>query len=377
MSLQKNRYIICPDKILKLNSKKKLSINDKSKIFSSIYDCLKYFGLSNHVKLINSLKSRENLKELILENLPILNEKDDTDYLFNNEFKLKLYIEEYYKKGGFNKIYIVEKNNSKKLILRQQITKNEFSMSACFIDLFIHLIIFLYSKIFLKSYTHSIVPRIENVFLDHKKNKILGLMDFYDGTLKDIIFDEFLLPNEKFKIIINTLYQIAFYLIVLQNRFKFVHNDLKINNILFQKGLKFNKVIYNFVLSDFGFSRLEIFNQLTFTNMLVRASYPNSQNFKNSIKFHQNKDLYFLFHNILYFSKNNIELKNKLIEFGKNIFESINLNFLENENGWNDLYNYNACRKNRYNPNIFVNELKNNPHYSDLIYFYFNLPYQD
>ena len=228
----------------------------------------------------------------------------------------------------------------------------------------------------MKSYVHSLVPDLQNIFLDYKKNKVLGVMELCDGTLKDLLFDDDISFNEKFKIIINVLYQVSFYLIILQNRFKFVHNDLKINNILFKKGVKFKRKIYNFVLTDFGFSRLEIFNELTFSKLLVIASSKQTKNYKNSLKFNQNKDLYFLFHNILYFSQNNKKLMEKLINFGNEIFGNLSLNYLDESNGWNNLYNECAGNNYEFNPNCFISKLKRNKNYCDYVYHYFNLPYQ-
>jgi hypothetical protein len=73
------------------------------------------------------------------------------------------------------------------------------------------------------------------------------LIEKLEGTLEDFLED---INNIQYHIIISCLFQISFALCYLQKNFKFTHNDLHINNVMYKKTdriflyYKFNNIYF-------------------------------------------------------------------------------------------------------------------------------------
>lgn len=158
-------------------------------------------------------------------------------------------------------------------------------------------------------------------------------------------------PNFKYwNIYLEFLYQFSSKLILLQDNFKFMHNDLKCNNILVKESLLNNKLDYSsleFLLCDFGGS------SYTYDDKKYEGTILGS-----SSEFNVCKDVFQLIHMQLSFSSHRINL----IKFIKyfNIFK-LNGNLISTKREkWIKTYTYsedgntiNEC----YNPRILKEKL--------------------
>lgn len=126
------------------------------------------------------------------------------------------------------------------------------------------------------------------------------------------------------------LYQLSSKLILLQDNFKFMHNDLKCNNILVKESILNNKLDYSsleFLLCDFGGS------SYTYDNKKYEGTILGS-----SSNFNVGKDLFQLIHMQLSFSEHRLNLIKFIKYFG--IF-NLNENFISSKRDrWIKIYTY-------------------------------------
>jgi hypothetical protein len=153
----------------------------------------------------------------------------------------------------------------------------------------------------------------------------------------------------KWNIFLELLDQISSKLIVLQDKFKFMHNDLKCNNILvkYQDSQKDFQDI-QFILCDLGGASYE------FEENIYEGSVVGSDD-----KFNVCKDLFNFIHMLLSFSDHRIELiefieKNKLFELDKSLISL-------DENVWIKIYQYGTTTNiinNCYDPRILQEKMR-------------------
>lgn len=123
-------------------------------------------------------------------------------------------------------------------------------------------------------------------FSDNNHFMVSKYYNIVDDLIKKSIDDDYL-----FMICKNIVFSISCKLCFLQEKFKFVHNDLKINNMVYRKsGEKLD-----FLFIDFGFSRMEI-------NSIIYNKKKNIGIGDNK-EFIESKDMYILIHNLLIFLK--------------------------------------------------------------------------
>lgn len=187
------------------------------------------------------------------------------------------------------------------------------------IETIIHYTINIYQELYKKFLKFDyLVPKIINILMS-KDGYYYSLMEKYDGdsvelfsnyeplekinysnfSSKSILFNTL---DKKYEVtlFIYMLYQISKILILLQDNFTFMHNDLKPSNILFKidKTGYLNKI--KFTITDFGGSSC-IINGDKYTGTILCSDS----------NFSYKKDLFLLVHMFLSFSKD----RNELIEY--------------------------------------------------------------
>ncbi|VVU95730.1 hypothetical protein CPAV1605_1485 [seawater metagenome] len=310
-----------------------------------------YNGLNclNEFKIHKLIEILGNKPDLLLTNLekiiPVLEiDKSNNTTSYYNKKNNKIYhCLKFIKKGSFHQIYEIKEESSEELlVLRKQVKGNKKILIECFMDSLIHMILSIYQgKILIDNNSYRgkyIIPKIYGLYLNSKKNKIISILDEFPGSVKELIYDETLSSYQKFKIIINCIYQIATYLQDFQKIFKFMHNDLKINNIFYKKESFANlDDNYNFFLADFGFSRIEFWDLINNKKIIYCAADKKSKIYQKSNLFIPSKDIYFLFHSFLFFCPDQV-LFEELKEFGIKTFGKINLDIIDIKKGWSLLY---------------------------------------
>lgn len=212
-------------------------------------------------------------------------------------------------KGSYNNIYrIKDMTNSINYALRSSIfklNKIEFLIDN-YIETFIHAFLSIYQKKYLlndktnedNNWHIKNILKLKYVGFDAVNNSINTISDLMDGTLFDILHIKKIPLDMKIKILLKALVQITCLIEDLQTNFKFVHNDLKSNNI-FYKILDLNKPDkyipdnINFFIGDFGSSRFELNGKLII----------GIKDLAKDTSFNSRKDLSLLI-NSLYFSFN-------------------------------------------------------------------------
>tara|TARA_E500000178_G_C16985947_1_gene738210 strand:+ start:205 stop:1761 length:1557 start_codon:yes stop_codon:yes gene_type:complete len=120
-----------------------------------------------------------------------------------------------------------------------------------------------------------------------------------EGTLEDLIDD-----NISEEILLSCLFQISFALIYLQKHFLFTHNDLHINNIMFQRTenkylyYKYNNIYYKvpthgyiFKIIDFGRAIFKYHNKVFMNDVFSNYGEAGGQySYPNQVRFTKNKD---------------------------------------------------------------------------------------
>ena len=251
-------------------------------------------------------------------------------------------------KGSYGDISLYEKDNFE-YILKKPSGKTEEDFKAAKADSIISTFLSAYQSKYLND-GYQISPKIYSIkrekVLDRKMSNLI--MEKFDGDIFDIFKRLDVTKDQAKNLLIEMLKQISNQLILLQENFKFMHNDLKTNNILYKK-INPKKPLTNknaiFVLSDFGGSSIEINKK--FITGCVRG---------NDLYFNKSKDLYLLIHILITFYDS--DLRKNLINFLSNFFTSLNFRYIDTNNDlWHKLYELKEYPK-EFEPKIFLEKLE-------------------
>jgi hypothetical protein len=251
------------------------------------------------------------LKNISNKNIEYIKNKINTIPLITTNFtektitikKTKFNIEGLLCKGGSKQIFLL-KNNKKdsSIVYRCPLIKfdNDSLIINNFIENFIHL--------FLSDMNKNKILKIYQLGYNPDYNFLCSFIDKMDGTLYGYLKKDDLDFKFKFKTLLKELYEIALLLEELQDKFKFVHNDLKCDNIFYKND--------KFYLGDFDNISLEI------------------KHYKiNWQEFNQKKDLFILTQS-LFFSFNDDSWKKYFFKYFP-IIDNI-----KNQKEFHQLYNY-------------------------------------
>jgi serine/threonine protein kinase len=295
-------------------------INDFNKIGLNI-DNLFLENISN--KNFDYIKSNINL-------IPIINhyfEGDNKNIIIkknNKEFKFDIL--GFICKGSSNQTYLIRNNNNNKLsVYRCPLTESNQDIIIInnFIECFIHSFLSIIDEKYLTNKNKII--KLYQLGYNPKYKFISYFLDKMDGTLYSFIKCEEIDFNRiknssKLLILLKGIYEITCLIEELQEKLKFVHHDLKCDNIFYKK--IDNK--YKFYLGDFDNSRIEI-KKYIFKNQ--KTVIPDND-------FYIKKDL-FILTNSLYYSFNNKNWKDNFF-YKFPVIESI----INKKDNFYALYNY-------------------------------------
>jgi len=199
-------------------------------------------------------------------------------------------------KGTFNQTYLIrDRDTNLEYVYRCPI--NPITRKELIIDNFIESFLnFFLSTISPYLENRNKIIKVEKIGFNSKYNFITSIIELMDGTLFGLLNDNKINFNVKIKLLKKCLYDITTLIEELQKKFKFVHNDLKCDNI-FHKNKKF-------YLGDFDNSRIEINN----------CVITNSEETVKTKDFQSKKDLFILI-NSLFFSFNNEEWRKKFFNY--------------------------------------------------------------
>ena len=263
-----------------------------------------------------SSKNKEYIKNIILEIPLLIHEVSDTmedsenllikkctsDGYEKKKFKMTSYIN----KGTYNQVYNVTDLDSS-INYAYRFSNFKFTdisyLINNFIETFIHSFLSLYQKNYLltnktsleENWGDSNILRLKHFGYNPKNGLISSITDKMDGTLYDVLSIPGMILPQKINILVKALVQIICLIEHLQTEFKFVHNDLKANNIFYKILDKTKSDLYHpnnlhFVVSDFDASRIEIDG-----NVIIGNSSLSPDNTFNS-----RKDLFLLLHSLYY-----------------------------------------------------------------------------
>ena len=265
--------------------------------------------------------------------------------IYNNENFVK---KKELTKGSYGNILLFEKDKVE-YILKKPHGNNQEDFKASKADSIISSFLSAYQSKYLDN-NYQIVPKIysisKNKLLDDKMRNLI--MEKLDGDIFDIFKKLDVNKKQHLDLLLEMLVQISKQLILLQDNFKFMHNDLKTNNILYKKInnkkplLKDNAI---FILSDFGGSSIEINNK--FVTGCVRG---------NDLYFNKAKDFFLLIHILIAFYEST--LKENLIKFLSNFFSNLNLKYCNiKDNIWHKLYELKEYPQ-EFEPKIVLSKLE-------------------
>lgn len=204
-------------------------------------------------------------------------------------------------RGSSKQVFLII-NNNLELVYRCPLIKlnNDTLVINNFIENFIHS--------FLSNLNNSKILKVYYLGYNSEYNYIASFIEKMDGTLYGFLKKENIDFKTKLNILLKELYDIAYLLEELQNKYKFVHNDLKCDNIFYKDT--------NFYIGDFDNTSIEI-----------------EKNKINWQEFNQKKDLFILTQS-LYFSFNDKNWRENLFKYFP-VIENVT-----NQNDFHQLYNY-------------------------------------
>jgi len=188
-------------------------------------------------------------------------------------------------RGASKQIFLL-KNNNRELVYRCPLIKldNDTLIVNNYTENFIHL--------FLSNLNKNKILKVYYLGFNPEYHFIASFIEKMDGTLYGYLKREDLDFETKTKVLIKELYEIASLLEELQDEYKFVHNDLKCDNILY-KGK-------NFYIGDFDNTTMtkEEFNPKKDLFILTQSlflsfnfdffkKFPLIQNIKTQNEFHK------------------------------------------------------------------------------------------
>lgn len=203
------------------------------------------------------------------------------DYVSTNSCHIKLrndsgdtcFDMDFFERGGYGKLYVckLNKNVICKMLRSREIGKTDYE-NCLFIEALIHSIISCDER----------KPRTCSKFLGIKLetlnlNSPLVFSEYMSGSVDKI-------EPKDVRLFTSVIEQMANALEYLQGKYKFIHGDLKLNNICYKK-LGYRK--YRFVMVDFGMSVMA-YNSVAYssmeisTNMFIRRGSLSNLQFPNS-----------------------------------------------------------------------------------------------
>lgn len=193
------------------------------------------------------------------------------------------------------------------------------------------------------------VTKLYKVFMNSniKDKKFIMIQKKYDGDVFHKFYNLNLDYQENYLLYISLIYQIASILIILQDSFKFVHNDLKPNNIFFK--IKDNEKDHthdnvDFILADFGGS------YINFNKMESCGSVRGSQ-----CSFNPHKDMFMMLHLLYTFTNYKKRAKKIITDIVGNW--NFNTKYAKSENDeWYAYYDETKF-SDKFNPKFIYNRI--------------------
>ncbi len=229
--------------------------------------------------------------------------------------------------GTFGKISIYRKNNVD-YIVKNPRGNNKVDHDAAKADSIISSFLSSFQQLYLKK---KLAPEVFSIYkVDTFSNKISNIiMERFEGDIFRIFTSIDITNNDQKKLLLRMIIDIANFLLILQENFQFMHNDLKTNNILYKRKDKTKPISHDnifFVLTDFGGSSINI------KSKIIKGSILG-----NDLNFDKAKDLYLLIHVILTYQNQNY--KEKLINFFQKIVNKVDSKYLViDDNYWHKIY---------------------------------------
>jgi serine/threonine protein kinase len=268
----------------------------------------------------------------------IKNNKNYITYL-KNDVSFTYKIIGFICKGSYNQAYLITDENKTNYVYRCPLNENTKTdnIISNFIEIFIHLLLNIISPYLHKK---NMIMKLKAIGYNSNQNFICSIVDKMDGTLYGFLKDNTINNDNKQKILKKVILEIAELIKELQENFKFMHNDLKCDNIFY----KINRNNYLFYLGDFDNSRIEINNKIIL----------NKNFFILDDKFNSKKDLFIFINSIAFSFKDEIWAKDILGLFP---IEKT----LGSQEKFHTLYSYQENYiDNIYEPSQFIKKLINN-----------------
>lgn len=289
-------------------------INDFKKIGLNI-DNLFLENISN--KNFNYIKSK-------IELIPLINHyfnENDKKIIFTKKNKIYTFdILGFICKGSSNQTYLIKNNSNDKLsVYRCALSdlQEDIKIINNFIECFIHSFLSIIDEKYLIN--KNKIMKLRHLGYNPKYKFISIFVDKMDGTLYTLLTNKDINFKNKLIILLQSLYDITTLLIELQDKFKFVHHDLKCDNIFY----KYIDNKYIFYLGDFDDSRIEIKNYIIKSQKTI---IPDND-------FYYKKDL-FILTNSLYYSFNDKDWKDNFF------YKFPIIQKIKSQEQFHTLYNY-------------------------------------
>jgi len=236
--------------------------------------------------------------------------------IINND--IIMIIKSLFDQGGFGKIYKAKCDIIPcEFIIKKMILLKKYYLMNFLIEMYIHSILYLHSPY---------IPRVFAIGIDRKHNFYLiieKLENTIDVYIRKLLFEKKMTET----ILIHIILQILHIIYILQEKYNFMHRDLKDKNIMYCKTqqriiiakIKSNEKEYNFVYNnngilikfiDFGFSYIK------YNNIII-----TSENYYFDHKFNKSHDVYFFFIMFYIFNYKYILKFNKIIKIYDYIFQ--------------------------------------------------------
>jgi hypothetical protein len=314
-------------------------------------------GLCNiNDKVLEYIESgnKKKIKEYCENNIPCINYNPYNKYCSVIHEGTRYYFTyvDYITSGSYSHVckWYTESNINipygKTLVSKRVKEEGIKDLEISFVDAFIHSVLYIYQTIMLKKLVKFIVP-IRLVTYDKRRNKLVIFLDYIDHNIYEILSvkNTSLDIHKKIELAIDTYYQLSCTLELLQEKLKFVHYDLKGNNIYIFNEKKINSVL----LSDFGSSRLVIMDYVI----------SGEEFFDLSSCFTETRDMYHLIHSTTVFCGPE-SVYNYLIKFIDRVGGSTEQHVqsvIKEGDGWQDIYKHNFF-DDRYKPKNVQNLIK-------------------
>ena len=195
------------------------------------------------------------------------------------------------------------------------------------------------------------VTKLYKIFMESNDltKKYIMIQKKYDGDVFHKFFYLNLNYQENYLLFVSLIYQVSSILIVLQDVFQFVHNDLKPNNIFFKikdPTQAHTHENVDFILADFGGSYINFNNRLSCGTL--RGSL---------CTFNPNKDMYMLMHLLYTFIHDTFKKRAKKIITDIVGRWNLDTKYAKNDSEeWNKYYDTNKF-SDKFNPRFIYNRV--------------------